>query len=234
MRKFTALVLPMALLVVTVACGDSKSPVSPTPAPVPAPAPAPNPDPKPTPTPTPAPAPAPTPAPTPDPGPTPPPPPAPAPDPGPTPPPVDQSGFTADTMSPSARSYSLELAGVEGDDVLVNLKGNDFGSGFNDKLAYVRAVLTYDRNVVQMVSFKRGDWITGSYSVSAPAANQVRVRVDAASSADWQSGSGVIVRLRFRKLNAGTSRLDFLSAIAYNGGYNDQLAGTHGGTLTVK
>ena len=232
MRKFTALVLPIALLVVTVACGDSKSPVSPTPAPVPSPAP--SPDPTPTPTPTPAPTPTPTPAPTPDPGPTPPPPPAPAPDPGPTPPAVDQSGFTADTMSPSARSYSLELAGVEGDDVLVNVKANDFGSGFSEKLAYVRAVLTYDRNVVQMVSFKRGDWLTGSYTVSEPAANQVRIRVDAASTSDWQSGSGVILRLRFRKIASGTSRVDFMSAIAYNGGYNDVLAATHGGVLTVK
>ena len=147
---------------------------------------------------------------------------------------MDQTGFTADTLNPSARSYSLELAGVEGDDVLVNLKANDFGGTFNEKLAYVRAVLTYDRSVVQMVSFKRGDWIAGSYSVTEPADNQIRVRVDATTANDWQTGSGVIVRLRFRKLNPGTSRLDFLSAIAYNGGYNDVLAATHGGTLAVK
>jgi hypothetical protein len=230
MRKFTALMLPMALLVVTVACGDSKSPVSPTPTPAPAPAPAPTPAP----TPDPVPAPAPAPTPTPDPGPTPPPLPAPAPDPGPTPPPVGQSGFTADTMNPSARSYSLELDSVEGDDVLVSLKANDFGGTFDDKLAYVRAVLTYDRSVVQMVSFKRGDWIAGSYAVTEPADNQIRVRVDAATSNDWKTGSGVIVRLRFRKLAPGTSRVDFMSAIAYNGGYNDVLAATHGGMLAVR
>jgi hypothetical protein len=217
MTKFTALSLPMALLVVTVACGDHKSPTGPTPAPAPSQDPAP----APTPTPTPAPTPDPAPAPTPDPTPT------------PTPPPVGEAiTFTADG-SVGPRSYSLEYAGTEGNDVLVTLRAHDFGPGSSDLLAYVRATISYDPNKVEAVSFKSGSWLAGSYKVSNANHNQVKIRVDAASANDWKSGSGDILRLRFRKKVSGPSRLDFVEGIAYNGGYTDRLAGKSGGTINA-
>ena len=40
-----------------------------------------------------------------------------------------------------------------------------------------------------MVSFKRGDWMDCSYSLSQPAENQVRIRVDASSAAQRKTGS---------------------------------------------
>jgi hypothetical protein len=223
MRKITALSIPMALLVVTIACGDAKSPTSPSATPSPAPAPAPSPDPAP------APAPAPSPTPTPDPTPT----PTPDPTPTPTPPPVgDAITFTADGHA-GARSFSLEYAATEGDDLLVTLKANDFGPDFENLLAYVRATISYDPAKVEAVSFKRGDWLNGSYKVTKPSSNQVKIRVDAATGDDWKSGSGDILRLRFRKKVSGSSRLDFVEGIAYNGGYDNRLGGMSGGTINA-
>jgi hypothetical protein len=233
MRKFTALMFSMALLVVTVACGDNTSPLSPTPAPAPAPAPAPDPvpapapAPAPTPAPDPAPVPTPTPAPMPDPAPAPAPTPAPTPDPGPTPPVV--TGFTADTDSPAERSYSLELAKVEGDEVFVYLKGNGFGAGANG-LKGVRVLLNYDASVVSLQAFARGSYLPGTYVVSQPGPGQVRVHVDGDAPA---SGTGIIVRLRFKKLNGGTTRVEYGSAEALNGAGQNVLAASHAGTLGV-
>jgi hypothetical protein len=226
MRKITALSIPMALLVVTIACGDAKSPTSPSATPSPAPAPAPSPDP--------APAPSPSPTPTPDPTPTPPPTPTPDPTPTPTPPPPvgDAITFTADGHA-GARSFSLEYAATEGDDVLVTLRANDFGPDFENLLAYVRATISYDPAKVEAVSFKRGDWLNGSYTVTKPGSNQVKIRVDAATGDDWKSGSGDVLRLRFRKKVSGSSRLDFVEGIAYNGGYDNRLVGTSGGTINA-
>jgi hypothetical protein len=225
MKKLTTLVVPVALLLVTIACGDAKSPTSPSATPSPAPAPAPDPAPAPTPAPSPDPAPTPTPAPTPDPTPT--------PTPTPTPPPVvDGITFVADG-SVGPRSFSLEFGGTEGDDVFVVLKANDFGPDSSDLLAYIRATISYDPSKVEAVSFKRADWITGDYKVTKPTENTVKIRVDAANADNWKSGSGDIVRLRFRKKTAGSSRLDFVEGIAYNGGYNDRLAGMSGGTLSA-
>jgi hypothetical protein len=130
-------------------------------------------------------------------------------------------------------SYSLEYAGTEGDDVFVVLKANDFGPDFNDLLAYIRATISYDPNKVEAVSFKRSDWLTGDYKVTKPSANQVKIRVDAANGDNWKSGSGEILRLRFRKKASGSSRLDFVEGIAYNGGYTDRLAGMSGGTINA-
>jgi hypothetical protein len=231
MRKFTALMFPMALLVVTVACGDSKSPISPTPAPAPAPAPAPDPAPAPNPTPDPTPTPTPPPpppAPTPDPGPAPTPSPAPTPDPGPTPPLV--TGFVADTDGPADRSYSLELAKVEGDEVFVYLKGNGFGSG-NDGLKNVRVTLNYDPSVVALQAFARGSYLPGTYVVTQPGSGRVRVHVDGDSAA---SGTGIIVRLRFLKIASGSTRIEYESAEALNGTGGNILSTTHAGTLTVR
>jgi hypothetical protein len=230
MRKITALSIPMALLVVTIACGDAKSPTSPSATPTPAPAPAPSPDPAPAPAPSPKPVPAPTPTPTPDPTPD----PAPTPDPTPTPPPPvgDAITFTADGQA-GARSFSLEYSATEGDDLLVTLRANDFGPDFENLLAYVRATISYDPAKVEAVSFKRGDWLNGSYKVTKPSSNQVKIRVDAATGDDWKSGSGEILRLRFRKKVSGSSRLDFVDGIAYNGGYDNRLAGMSGGTINA-
>jgi hypothetical protein len=226
MTKITALSIPMALLVVTIACGDAKSPTSPSATPSPTPAPAPSPDP--------APAPAPSPTPTPDPTPTPTPTPTPDPTPTPTPPPPvgDAITFTADGHA-GARSFSLEYAATEGDDVLVTLRANDFGPDFENLLAYVRSTISYDPAKVEAVSFKRGDWLNGSYTVTKPSSNQVKIRVDAATGDDWKSGSGDVLRLRFRKKVSGSSRLDFVEGIAYNGGYSDRLAWMSGGTINA-
>ena len=229
MRKFTALMFPMALLVVTVACCDSKSPISPSPAPASAPAPTPDPAPTPTPAPAPDPAPAPTPAPAPapTPAPTPDPAPAPTPDPGPTPPIV--TGFTPDTASPADRSYSLEQAKVEGDEVFVYLKANGFGNGA-DGVKGVRVLLNYDASVVSLQAFARGSHLPGTYVVSQPGPGQVRIHVDGDAPA---GGTGIIVRLRFQKVSGGTTRVEFGSAEALNGSGQNVLAATHAGTLGV-
>jgi hypothetical protein len=151
----------------------------------------------------------------------------------PTPPPVgDTITFTSDGVA-GPRSYSLEYAGTEGDDVLVTLRANDFGPGFDDLLAYVRATISYDPSKVEAVSFKRGDWLVGDYKVTNPNDSQVKIRVDAASGDGWKTGSGDILRLRFRKKVPGSSRLDFVEGIAYNGGYTDRLAGKSGGTINA-
>jgi hypothetical protein len=140
--------------------------------------------------------------------------------------------FTSDGVV-GPRSYSLEYAGTEGDDVLVTLRANDFGPDSNDLLAYVRATISYDPSKVEAVSFKRGGWLVGDYKVTNPNDSQVKIRVDAASADGWKTGSGDIVRLRFRKKVHGSSRLDFVEGIAYNGGYADRLAGKSGGTINA-
>jgi len=104
---------------------------------------------------------------------------------------------------------------------------------FNDLLAYVRATISYDPNTVEAVSFKRSGWLTGDYKVTKPRGNTVKIRVDAANADNWKSGSGEILRLRFRKKVAGSSRLDFVEGIAYNGGYTDRLGGMSGGTINA-
>jgi hypothetical protein len=229
MRKITALVIPTALLLVAIGCSDAKSPTSPSATPAPAPAPAPSPDPAPAPAPTPTPTPTPDPTPTPTPTPT----PDPTPTPTPTPPPVgDGFSFAADAPV-GPRSFSLEYDGTEGNELFVVLKANDFGPGSEDLLAYIRATISYDPAKVEAVSFKRADWITGDYKVTKPAANQIKIRVDAANGDQWKSGSGEILRLRFRKKTAGSSRLDFVEGKAYNGGYSDRLAGMAGGTINA-
>ncbi len=117
--------------------------------------------------------------------------------------------------------------------MLVNLKANDFG-GNGSELAYIRALLTFDSGVVQMVSFKRGDWIEGSYSLSQPVENQVRIRVDASSAAQWKAAAASSSGCGSARSPLAHSRVDFLSGTGYTGGYNDVLGGLHGGTLSVK
>ena len=117
--------------------------------------------------------------------------------------------------------------------MFVTLRANDFGPGFDDLLAYVRATISYDPSKVEAVSFKRGDWLVGDYKVTNPSDSQVKIRVDAASGDGWKTGSGDILRLRFRKKVPGSSRLDFVEGIAYNGGYSDRLAGKSGGTINA-
>ena len=215
-------------LLATVACGDSNAPVtapSPSTPPAstdPAPSPSPSPSPAPTPTPTPAPAP-PTPTPTPPPG------------------PEQAFAFTADTTSPSSHSYSLQAAGdADGGDIWVGLYANDFG-GINgvNTINMVRANITFDPSVVQLISFSSADsWMEtlgyqATFSVTK-SGNLIKIKVDSNDSFDGASGSGRILRLRFRKLTSGTSRLDFAEAKAYGASYNDNLQGTHGGSLIVK
>ena len=230
--------LSVLALVATVACSDTSSSIT-EPSPLPAPAPG---DPGPTPPPTPPsptpPSPTP-PAPTP---PTPTPPPAP---PAPTPPPPPGSeadfAFTAGTTSPSSHSYSLQPAGDAGDgDIWVALHATDFGgtNGVNT-INMVRADISFDPAVVALVSFSSADsWMEtfghqATFSVSK-SGNVIKVRVDSRDSFDGASGSGRILRLRFRKVAAGSSQLDFVEAHAYGASYNDNLQATHGGTLTVK
>jgi hypothetical protein len=235
--KSSAIAASLLALVVTIACGDNKSPIQPTAAPTgdQGPAPAPNPTPTPTPTPEPAPSPAPTPEPAPSPAPT------PAPSPAPTPTPDAPMVFTPDAASPASHSFSLQPADTTGDDLYVALYANDFGgvNGVNT-INMVRATISYDPSVVELVSFSSAEsWLESfgygaSFSVSKSGGNLIKVRVDSKDSFDGASGSGRILRLRFRRIAAGSSRLEFVEAHAYGASYNDNLQATHGGTLVVK
>jgi len=235
MLKPLTLGLATILLGVTIACGgNSTSPSAPDPLPTPGPAS----EPAPAPAPVPAPAPSPTPAPAPDPAPAPtptPPPPAPVPDPG------GPLAFTADAPAPSSHSFSLQPAETTGDDIYVALYANDFGgtNGVNT-INMVRATLSYDPSVVKLVSFtSRDSWMESFghqavFKVTSSGANQIKVRVDSQNAFDGASGSGVILRLRFRKVAAGNSRVDFVEAHAYGANYTDNLQATHGGALAAK
>jgi hypothetical protein len=145
--------------------------------------------------------------------------------------------FTPDTTAPSARSFSLQPADMNGDDLYVGLHANDFGA---DAVNMARATISYDPAVVSLVSFSSADsWMsafgyTAKFSVSKSGANQIRVRVDMESSSAGASGSGRILRLRFRKVAAGSTRLEFVEGHAYDAGYNDSLQGRNGGTLVVQ
>jgi hypothetical protein len=232
--KGLVIIASIITLGVTAACGNDKSPVAPAPlpqpgmnqpAPTPAPTPAPPPNPAPSPTPTPAPDPAP--APTPD----------PAPAPAPTPAPAPQAGlaFTADAPNPPSRSYSLQPAGTEGDDLLVTLDARDFGQ---DAVNMVRATIQYDPSVAKLVSFSSaGSWMEAfghqaKFQVSGSAGNLIKIKVDMNSTSTGASGSGQVLRLRFRKISTGSMRLEFLEGQAYDAGYNNSLQSTHGGTLS--
>jgi hypothetical protein len=140
------------------------------------------------------------------------------------------TGFTADTANPTDRSYSLELAKVEGDEVFVYLKGNGFGSGA-DSLKGVRVTLNFDPSVVALQAFARGSYLPGTYVVSQPGSGRVRIHVDGDSPA---SGTGIIVRLRFLKVASGSTRIDYESAEALNSAGGNVLSTTHAGTLTVR
>jgi hypothetical protein len=104
----------------------------------------------------------------------------------------------------------------------------------------VRANISFDPSVVRLVSFHSGDsWMesTGhqaNFQVSVSGGNLIRIRVDSRDSFDGASGSGRILRLRFRKVAAGSSRLDFVEGKAYGASFQDNLEATHGGTLVVK
>jgi hypothetical protein len=231
--KGLVIIASILALGITAACGDSKSPAAPAPIPQPGPS-----DPAPAPTPTPAPAPTPTPTPAPDPAPA--PTPAPAPDPAPAPAPAPQGlAFTADAPNPPSHSYSLQPAGNEGDDLFVNLYANDFGgtNGVNT-INMVRATIQFDPSVAKLVSFSSANsWMESfghqaKFQVSSSGANQIKIKVDSLDSFDGASGSGAILRLRFRKVGTGSMRLDFVEAHAYGASYNDNLQSTHGGMLT--
>ena len=238
MRKTLVSSMSVLALLMAVACGDNKSSVT---APTPTPAPPAPTDPGPSPSPTPTPAPAPTPTPTPTPAPTPTPGPTPTPAPTPTPGPEQDFAFTADTTSPSSHSFSLQAAGdAPGGDLWVALTAKDFGGvNGNNTINMVRANISFDPAVVSLVSFSSADsWMESfghqaTFSVSK-SGNVIKIKVDSNDSFDGASGGGPILRLRFRKVGAGSSRLDFVEAHAYGASYNDNLQGTHGGTLTVK
>ena len=214
-------------LFVAAACSDSQSPAAPAPAPTPAPSePAPSPNPSPTPTPAP---PAPTPTPTP-------PPPAPQP-----PTPGEPMSFTADTTSPASRSFSLQAAQMVEDDLYVTLYAHDFG-GINgvNTINMVRATISYDPAVVSPTTFSSKDsWMESfghqaTFQVTKSGGNLIKVRVDSKDSFDGASGSGGILRLRFKKVAAGSSRLEITEGHAYGASFNDNLQATHGGTIVVK
>jgi hypothetical protein len=70
--------------------------------------------------------------------------------------------------------------------------------------------------------------------VTKSAGNQIKIRVDSQSSFNGASGSGIILRLRFRKVAAGSTRLDFVDGSAYGASYHENLQAMHGGTLQAK
>ena len=145
--------------------------------------------------------------------------------------------FTPDAASPGTRSYSLQSAEMNGDDIYVGLEATDFG---RDAVNMVRATISYDPAVVSLVSFSSADsWMDAfgyksTFSVGKSGANLIKVRVDMPSTSAGASGSGRILRLRFRKVAAGSSRLEFVEGQAYDSGYNNSLASGHGGTLVVR
>lgn len=146
-----------------------------------------------------------------------------------------------DTTSPASRSFSLQPADRLNGDLYVTLYANDFGgtNGVNT-INMVRANITFDPSVVSLVSFSsRDSWMESfgaqaTFQVSVSGGNTIRVRVDSNASFDGASGSGPILRLRFRKVAAGTTRLDFVDGKAYGASFQDNLQATHGGTMVVK
>jgi hypothetical protein len=150
--------------------------------------------------------------------------------------------FAPDTTSPASHSFSLQPADTNGDDLYVGLHAHDFGgtNGVNT-INMVRATITYDPAVVTLVSFSSADsWMEtfgsqATFSVTKSAGSpQINIRVDSNHSFNGASGSGRILRLRFRKVAAGTSRLELIDGKAYGASYQDNLQAKHGGTLTAK
>jgi hypothetical protein len=123
----------------------------------------------------------------------------------------------------------------------VFLYAHDFGgtNGVNT-INMVRATITFDPSVVSLVSFSSKDsWMESfgyqaTFSVTKSGLNQIKIRVDSNDSFDGASGSGPILRLRFRKVAAGASRLEMIDGKAYGASFHDNLQAMHGGTLTVK
>jgi hypothetical protein len=141
-------------------------------------------------------------------------------------------------MSPGAQSFSLQAADVaDNGDIYVGLHGHNFPG--DNIVNMVRANITFDPAVVQLVSYSSADsWLEANgyeadFSVTR-SGNVLKIRVDTRSASAGASGSGRILRLRFRKVASGSSRLDFIEAHAYDAGFNEWLKGTHGGTLVVK
>lgn len=126
---------------------------------------------------------------------------------------------------------------MNGDDLYVALVATDFPQ---DSVNMVNADITFDPAVVDLVSYGSGDsWMRTfghpvTFKVTSGASNLIRIRVEMDSSSAGASGSGTVLRLRFRKVGQGSSRLEFASAKAYDAGYNDSLQATYGGTMTVK
>jgi hypothetical protein len=150
--------------------------------------------------------------------------------------------FTPDTTAPSSHSFSLQPAGdADSGDIWVALVATDFGgtNGVNT-INMVRANISFDPTVVTLVSFSSANsWMesaghAASFQVTKSAANLIKIRVDSTDSFDGASGSGPILRLRFRKVSSGTSRLEFAEAHAYGASFNDNLQTTHGGAIVVK
>lgn len=149
--------------------------------------------------------------------------------------------FTADAPSPASHSFSLQAAEMVDDDLYVTLYAHDFGgtNGVNT-INMVRATISYDPAIVTAVSFSSKDsWMesTGhqaTFQVTKSGGNLIKVRVDSNDSFDGASGSGAILRLRFRKVAAGSSRLEFTEGHAYGASFNDNLQVMHGGTIVVK
>jgi len=143
--------------------------------------------------------------------------------------------------TPASHSYSLQPAGDAGDgDIWVALYATDFGGvNGNNTINMVRANITFDPGVVTLVSYSSANsWMESfghqaTFSVTR-SGNLLKIRVDSKDSFDGASGSGQVLRLRFRKIAPGTSRLDFAEAHAYGASFNDNLQVTHGGTLLVK
>lgn len=146
--------------------------------------------------------------------------------------------FTADTTSPGSRSYSLQAAQMVDDDLYVTLYATNFGA---DSVNMVRATISYDPAVVSPTTFSSKDsWMESfgyqaTFQVTKSGGNLIKVRVDSnGPSSAGASGSGGILRLRFKKVAAGSSRLEITEGQAYDGGFNSSLQAMHGGTIVVK
>jgi hypothetical protein len=147
----------------------------------------------------------------------------------------------SDNVNPGPRTFSLVQTESNKDDVLVAVRANEFGGmpNYQGTLVYFRATLTYDPNVVTSNSFKQGDFLKqggvgASFSVTG-GSGRVVIRVDRqAEVVAGAAGSGDVVYIRFKRLRAGNSRVEFSDAKAYWGNYHDYLNGTSGGTIQVQ
>lgn len=160
----------------------------------------------------------------------------------PTPAPVTTLTFASDVSGyAGVRSYSFTGTGTAPSPIDVTVMANQWDRAVSN----FRGTVLFDPKLVEVESFTQGEFMTQgnvivTFSVTPNAArNGVVIRVDRPTSVLGATGSGAVVRLRFRAVAgapAGVSPLQWTETGAFNAGAGtvDQLFGTQGGTITVR